>query len=302
MKKTIILLTLLSLFSTVIQAQTKMKKSEQKRRWMELAQRVDADSVERHIPNFLWTDQDAYNYCDNVASMTDEAYATDVAAVNSWFDECNKLLSEYTDLSYTVDMKIQEKNPVDPSYSAMYYRMMNDMMPRWETTKKYCDNVRESIRQTKMRTMPEGHLNTFRYSEYGSSRPDPCELTLKHTEDGKLLLSSVFRDEKYNYDHPFTIEVDESVCDTIRHMIERDKIYQYRRIYTTPPSFPQCPPVPGGPPSWYFIAKFEGGDISIEATQQYIFPSCLKVANYLHGLVREAYARQGGDVRALPPY
>ena len=145
------------------------------------------------------------------------------------------------------------------------------IIERYGILAAYCDRQLQLRREARSRTMPEGNLVSFYYREYGSSRPDEVVYELR-------------RDNASNRWQLNGKEVADTVANRVRELAEREKIYQCLRTYAEPPSFPRAPLVTGGPPSWQFSCKFEGGEINSASECMPVPASCCAIVNYLKSL------------------
>jgi len=238
-------------------------------------------------PDFLANDDKAYDYCLNILSRSDEEYSRDTLAVNEWKRTYEWVLDHQITLPPKTAKKI--KNYDEESLVRLYCLsrdMFDQFMPRYQQLVKYCDVQLENRREARRRTMPAGKLISLSYEESGSSRPDPVNYSLvRDSLSGKLILKGyVLRMEEV------TMNVEETVAEKICELIENHKLYQEIDGYSRP-RFRGHPEELGGPPSWHFSCKLEGGTISTGAEAMMPARGCVEIAAYLHKILEEEWKR-----------
>lgn len=238
-------------------------------------------------PSFLADDDEAYDYCLGILSRSDEDYSRDTLAANEWKRTYEWVLDHQITLPPKTAKKI--KNYDEESLIRLYglsRDMLNQFMPRYGELLKYCDVQLQNRREARQRHMPEGRLISLYYSESGSSRPDPVRYSLvRDSLSGTLTLKGyVIRMEEV------TMAVGEDVAEKVCELIENHKIYQELEHYSRP-RFRGHPELLGGPPSWYFSCKLEGGTISTEAEAIMPASGCAAIAAYLHKILEEEWKR-----------
>ena len=229
------------------------------------------------MPVFVADDQKAREYCHAVLDRSDEEYAQDTACVNKMLNDAQWIHRHVIIPDEKMKKKLV-KQKYDPEKLDYIYawaeQVLSEVPPRYAILTTFCDKQLQRRREARQRTMPEGRLVSLSYREYGSSRPTTVEYALvRDAEAGRWRLNG----------H----EVDDAVAAEVRTLIERHKTYQCLNHYDDAPSFPQAPPVLGGPPSWEFICRFEGGAVVTGSECMPVPGSCFVIVSYLNNILKE---------------
>ena len=266
--------------------------SKKKQKMLAIQQiKADVDSLIRlseaplpEPPAIIASDQNTYDYCYVAAWRNEASYTADTAQINAWYRRWQWVLDQRFDIPVE-DWKYFPG--YDPSridcLNVHVEQMFHETNPRYDILRKYCEAMRQQYREAQARTMPEGRLLELTYEERGSSRPVPVFYELRRdTVSGRITLRGY--DFEIRQRDPVEMTVGEDVADSIRHLVEKHKVYQYLRYYSTPPEMPGAPPVCGGPPSWHFHCVFEGG--TVKSASDGAVGGCAEIAFYLSSLLQ----------------
>jgi len=256
-------------------ADSKKEQQEQMQLIIQLLQMEEATKAD--VPAILLDDQAASKYCQDVIYHTEEQYSQDTARANAVIRDAQWI----SDHMLFPDEKLKEKlikKKYDPEGLDKIYAwadwILHSVNPRYGILLAFCDKQLQLRREALQRTMPAGRLVSFFYREYGASRPETLFYELKReTTTERWLLNG----------H----EVPETVVEEVRILAEQHEAYKCMRSYAEPPSFPQAPHLMGGPPSWEFNCKFEGGSIVSGSERMPLPESCYKIVNYLQKILKE---------------
>lgn len=253
-------------------------KKEQQEQMRTIIQVLQLEKVaQAEMPAFVSDDQKARDYCQTVLSRSDEEYAQDTACVNKMLNDAQWIYKHVIIPDEKMKKKLvkQKYDPVklDDIY-AWAEQFLREVPSRRAILTTFCDKQLQRRREALQRIMPDGPLVSLSYREYGSSRPTTVQYALVHdAEAGCWKLNG----------H----EVDNTVAVEVRTLIERHKTYQCLSRYDEAPSFPQAPPVLGGPPSWEFICRFEGGAVVTGSECMPVPSSCSLIVSYLSKILKE---------------
>ncbi len=258
----------------------KKEQQEQMRRFVEMMQMEEATHVD--IPDILKDDQKASDYCRGILFLTDEQYSQDTATVNAIIRNAQWISARQFSPDEKTEKKLIKKK-YDPQKLLDIYQwadMVHHLVhPRYAILTGFCEKQLQRRRDARKQTMPTGRLVRFAYNEHGSSRPTPVDIVLEcDSASGRWLLNGR--------------EVADSVAVEVRSLAEQHQTYKCLRSYAEPPIFPQAPPVMGGPPSWFFSCKFEGGTIYSESECMPVPYGCAMIVEYLNNVLRKICKNQ----------
>lgn len=282
----VLLAVALMVMPVSLPALTISKKKQKREEMMRIKPDVDrliqlAEDSLKLPPTIIADDQAAYDYCNGMAWRSEEKYAKDTAAVNAWYREMQWINQH----QYVIPLKDRKFFPgynqekLDILFSLAEQKVA-ETSSRYALLRRYCDGVSEQQREARARTMPEGRVLYFDYEESGGSRPvDVFYRLYRDSLSGRVVLyGHDFETRSYE---PLKINLDESVMDSVRLLIEKHQIYKELRSYTLPPSFPKAPLPCGGPPDWSFRCGLGGGSVQTRGNGVDVPDGCIEIKHYL---------------------
>lgn len=255
MKKSVILLFACLLAISLAAQEEKPLSKKEAQRLADVLKNLDANVP---LPKFLLNGERATEYCEKVVYLTDEQYSADSAAASGFVEQLKALAGQYR--------RVKEKH-LDAfglrGFDVLLYDKLSKVEPRQQTLLNYCNNRREAVRNARRCSMPDGRLLKFSYEEWGSSRPNPVKVTVSPNDQGAMEISAYARRHRSDDGEGVVkMPATEKILSELRQRIEAGKVYQMLGNYDMPHLFPDYPLPLGGPPSWMFVAEFEGGKIS----------------------------------------
>lgn len=248
---------------------------EQQEAMQIIMQVLDKESVTTtDVPKILLDDEAAKGYCMSILNISDEQYSQDTARANNVIRNAEWINQNMIMPDEGMTKKLAKKK-YDTSRLDGIYCWADDILrnihPRYGILIGFCNRQLQLRREALQKTMPQGKLVSFYYGEYGSSRPNEVVYELhRDNATNRWLLNGK--------------EVADTVADKVRELAESGKTFQCLSRYMEAPSFPKSPQVMGGPPSWRFSCKFEGGNISSESECMPVPAGCSAIVNYLKTL------------------
>lgn len=243
------------------------------------------------VLQMLMNDEACFSYCMDAYHKKEADFANDTAKIlnvyrqNDWIIRMCESISEKEVKKYQLE---------DWQYIIQTALMENNSTrDRFDAVLKYYDRIFTMRREAEARTMPKGKMTYFRYEEYGSSRPDPVYYEIKvDSATGKATLYGPENDRiRREIGERLTVALDETAIDTIRQIVEKEKIYQKLSYYSRP-HIPRVPEITGGPPSWNFTYQTADGRISTGGNQVSPPKGCIDIANYLNVFLRKEWERR----------
>lgn len=280
---------IIACMASVLTAMGQSKKEQERQYNADIARLVEMADNLKPLNPIVKSDQNTYDYCQDILQKGEEQYAADTAAINAQVADLQWVIRH----RYSFDdpkavKKLQKKHPkLDIPLLYAYYDWANEQLsqlaPRYNTMRTYCNKVLQEYREAQSHTMPTGHIVSLKYEEYGSSRPTTVTYTL--TRDSTLATYTLTATD-YRLHEPHTVTVSSEVEAHVRQLIEEHKIYRQMRCYTTPPSLPDAPTPLGGAAAWDFTCKTEGGSIMTSSDGGTIMSGgCIAVMNYLRDII-----------------
>ena len=276
----------LLMLSVSLTAQAGNKKEEQRKRIALLEQLINmANSPWEEVPEIIFSDQKAFDYCSNILACSDEQYTQDTTTVNEWFNMCS-WVAEHQTIPEPKELKKKSLRGYNESQLVAFYNYVQEqtwkVAPRYQRLAEYCERMIGLRRVARQRSMPTGNIRSLEYREFGSSRPSPVHYKIEcDTVSGTIMLSGYKRDELEQK------AVGNNVLQQLRTIVEEHAIYKELDCYVSPPSFPECPTPVGGSPSWSFRCVLDGGVVCTDAESWSIPRGCEAVRNYLHQILEE---------------
>lgn len=245
---------------------------EQQEALQAIMQVLDRESITKmDVPRILLDDEAAKDYCMNILNISDEQYSKDTARANEVIRNAEWIRGHMVMPDEGMMKKLAKKKYDASKLDDIFCwaeLILQKIHPRYGIVTSHCDRQLQSRREALKRTMPEGPLVSLYYREYGSSRPNE-------------VVCDLHRDKATNRWMLNGKEVPETVAQRVRQLAEEGKTYQCLSRYVEAPPFPGSPQVLGGPASWQFYCKFEGGDIISESECMPVPANCAAIVTYL---------------------
>lgn len=234
--------------------------------YLKEAVRVASTSSEvLSMPEWMRSDELAFDYCNNMAYQKEEQYCADTTLVIACFRQSEQLWDAYQVL--LANPKLVKKLKVNSEAMAVMEQSVDDLRDpllyeRFAAVRTNADRYWQMRHEADARKMPEGRLLTMSYEEYGSSRPYPVFVKIEPDSTGRMMVTVV------NAERPWTGEMllamaSEELLAQVRSFIEAKKVHKMLRHSSLPTGFRDFPLPTGGPPSWSFYARFEDGSLSV---------------------------------------
>ena len=239
------------------------------------------------MPEWMRNDDLCFDYCLNMGYRKEEQYRADTAQVLGRWRQCEKLLDAYHVLLN--NPKLMKKLKVSPEAMSVMELSFEDLLnpsyrERFAAMCRYCNNYWDLRHEADAREMPQGRLLRLEYEEHGSSRPNPVYVKIEPDSTGQMTVTVE------NASRPWTGEMlsapaSDELLTRVRNFVEEQKIHKMVRYHSLPSGFREHPLPTGGPPSWSFSAKFEGGQLSVDNDGWSRFGPADELMNMLNGYV-----------------
>lgn len=248
-----------------------------------------ADQPVKYLPKMVATDDDAYEYCESILSRTDKEYARDTADINARLRQAEWVLSNKRLLSPKEAKKYKNYNEVKLELLYDFARIdMEEIPVRYMLATQYCNRMLLMRAEAMKRVMPDGELEGLRYSESGSSRPWRVDFELYRDWTTKKYMLRGYIHDRNGRDQLVVCQVDKTVRQHIRSLIEKYQLQKLITYYGLPPAFPKHAQPLGGPPSWSLRLDLEGGMLSSGSDGMGLFSGSEELVGYLRQILTEA--------------